>query len=205
MSLPKTKWGNCSQCTATKTAVVKVGKELFCLFCHSNNKTIKQVEKSKDRDKLRRIGSSLKSLPQNKELARQHEDKSQKLQLADKLFGDYIKNRDKDKNGQAICPCCDKIVIVEIDGKFNPDCNVMHFIDRDVYLLRFDEDNAAVGHSWCNKNQHYNPKGIEYQKFKGYLIDKIGEDAVSEMEVAHRKINRIELSQLKNIIEHYGG
>ncbi len=68
MSLPKSKWGNCSQCSATNTAVVKVKKDLFCLFCHNNNKSKQQLQRSKDRDTLRGIGAALKSLPQNKEL-----------------------------------------------------------------------------------------------------------------------------------------
>jgi len=129
--------------------------------------------------------------------------KSELLQEADRLFANFIKNRDKDKNGQATCPCCGKDVLVEVNGKFNPDCNILHFVDRDVYSLRFDEDNAAAGHSWCNRNQHFSPKGIEYQNFRNHLVSKFGEAAIAEMEVQHRKINRIEESQLKTIIEHY--
>lgn len=146
--------------------------------------------------------SKIAKLPESK-APKDYKSKSQLLKDADRLFGDFIKNRDKDKNSQAKCPCCGKDVLVEVNGKFNPDCNVMHFIDRDVYLLRFDEDAAATGHSWCNRNQHFNPSGIEYQNFKQHLIDKFGEQAVAEMEVAKRKINKITEQQLKNIIEHY--
>jgi len=68
MSIPKSKFGNCSQCGEKNTACVKVAKDLFCLSCHRNNKGEQQVQRSKERDALRGIGAALKSLPQNKEL-----------------------------------------------------------------------------------------------------------------------------------------
>ena len=68
MSIPKYKFGNCCQCPATNTAVVKVKKDTYCLSCHKNNKGKEQIQRSKERDALRGIGAVLKSLPQNKEL-----------------------------------------------------------------------------------------------------------------------------------------
>lgn len=68
MSIPKHKFGNCSQCGDKNTACVKVAKDLFCLSCHKNNKGKEQIQRSKQRDALRGIGAALKSLPQNKEL-----------------------------------------------------------------------------------------------------------------------------------------
>ena len=44
--LPKCKVGNCSQCELENTNCVKVGKELFCLSCHRQNKANSQMEKS---------------------------------------------------------------------------------------------------------------------------------------------------------------
>jgi hypothetical protein len=43
--LPKCKVGNCSQCELENTNCVKVGKELFCLSCHRQNKANSQMEK----------------------------------------------------------------------------------------------------------------------------------------------------------------
>lgn len=43
--IPKCKIGNCSQCELTNTNCVKVGKQLFCLKCHRNNKSKKQISK----------------------------------------------------------------------------------------------------------------------------------------------------------------
>jgi len=201
--IPVSKFGNCSRCPTTNTQVRKRGKNLLCLSCCRTEDIEKQMGKQKEKQALQRSLSQLKSLPENKEAVHKEQSKSEMLLIADKLFGDFIKRRDADKNGQANCPCCHKDVLVIVNGKFNPDCNVMHFIDRDVYSLRYDEDAAAAGHSWCNKNQHYNPRGVEYQNFKNHLIEKFGEVAVAEMELEHRKINKIEKSQLKNIIEHY--
>lgn len=44
--LPKCKVGNCSQCELENTNCVKVGKDLFCLSCHRQNKANSQMEKS---------------------------------------------------------------------------------------------------------------------------------------------------------------
>jgi len=201
--IANSKQGDCSRCDSKNTPCRKRGKNLLCLSCCRTEDVEKQLAKQKDKAKLQRTLSSLKSIPENIEAVRVEKGKSELLAQADKLFGDYIKNRDKDKNGQAKCPCCGKDVLVEVNGKFNPDCNVMHFIDRDVYSLRYDEDFAAAGHSWCNRNQHYKPNGVEYQNFKKHLVDKLGADAVHEAEVAKRKINKISAEQLKVVIELY--
>lgn len=201
--LPPYKFGLCSQCGTNNTPCVKVGKELFCLKCNNDNKTKIQIKKASDKRKLQTTLSKLSKTTENKELVKKAQNKSELLRIADKLFGDFIKNKDKDKNGQAKCPCCGNDVLVEINGKSNPDCNIMHFIDRGVYSLRYDEDNAAAGHSWCNRRQHFFPTGIEYQQFKNHLIEKLGEEVVAEMEIAHRKINKLDTNQLKVIIELY--
>ncbi|MBM6707113.1 hypothetical protein H6A68_08725, partial [Bifidobacterium pullorum subsp. saeculare] len=64
----------------------------------------------------------------------------------------------------------------------------LHFIKREVYSLRHDEDNAAAGCCYCNLDMNLNPTGKAYQTYKGYLIMELGEQAVEEMEVAHRAI-----------------
>ena len=61
--IPQSKFGNCSQCGDTDVACVKVGKELFCRGkCHKNNKTLQQLEKSKQKQSLqiglRKLGNS---------------------------------------------------------------------------------------------------------------------------------------------------
>lgn len=176
-------------------------------YQHITDEVRERLEsKFKKKKALARERGAIKDLAggdDNKIMAKGFKSKSELLREADRVFANYIKRRDTDKDGRVFCPCC--------NGTFNatdmqfglPVINCMHFIDRDVYLLRFDEDAAHAGHAWCNKNQHYAPYENEYQNFKKFLIGKFGETAVAEMELAKRKINRIEESQLKVIIEHY--
>lgn len=146
--------------------------------------------------------SSLRKLMREDEGVREGskkvERKSDLLKEADRLFADYIKARDTGKDGRIYCPCCK-----EYFRASDYEVNCMHFIDRDIYSLRYDEDAAHAGHAWCNKNQHYEPSGKEYQNFKTFLIEKFGEQAVAEMELAKRKINKITEEQLRTVIEHY--
>ena len=53
--LPKTKWGNCSQCSNTDCAVSKVGKVLFCMNCHKSNKAKAQMQKAKLKSNTRSL------------------------------------------------------------------------------------------------------------------------------------------------------
>lgn len=149
--------------------------------------------------------SSLKKLPENKEAAKKYDDKSSMLKIADGLVSEFVRRRDCDGNGNVICPCCHKTFNLEdktADGKI---IVALHFVDRDVYNLRFDESrNIRAGCCYCNLKQHLNPKGQEYKNFRELLVEELGEEEVAEMELEHRKINKITLEQLKNIIEHYG-
>lgn len=133
--------------------------------------------------------------------------------VADKVFGDWIKNRDKfqyfdevqEKEVDAVkCPCC--------NGTFNLDAkddngdtvvNAMHFINRTVYSLRYDERNVWSGCCYCNSKQHQNPTGKQYQKFKDFLTLKLGIGVVWQMGGARRNINKLSEGDLRDIIEKY--
>lgn len=145
--------------------------------------------------------------------------KSELLRLADRAFSDFIKNRDV-KDGKFTCPCCNKTyfakameeeeisdedvdVLNGVDSEGKRLICTMHFVDRDIYSLRFDEDNAAAGCSYCNLRMHLHPKDVEYQNFRKHLVGKFGEQSVAEMELQKRKINKLEITMLKNVIEHY--
>lgn len=200
--IPKFKFGSC-ECGAVNVQGRKVGKTFYCRPCYTKNKTHEQIGKAIERDKRRtaatNAASKLSKLPPEAKAPKGYKSKSELLRDADRVFSDYIKARDIGvKSGTAYCPCCDKV----FDSR-GVDVNCMHFVDRDVYSLRFDEINAHIGHASCNRNQHYNPKGIEYQNFRNYLVKQIGEEEVIIMEIEHRKINKITEQQLKNIIEHY--
>lgn len=56
-TLNRTKFGDCSnhECGRKNTEVVKVGKELFCLYCRNNQKAKVQLAKSIERNKVRSL------------------------------------------------------------------------------------------------------------------------------------------------------
>lgn len=211
--LAATKFGDCSQCGATQTPVIKVAKSLYCVSCHKNNKTKVQIDKAQAKQKVQRSLSSLKGTDENKELVEKEQSKSELMKEADKLFSEFIKNRDKfavfdEDKGEVIekitCPCCHNAY--SLDCKTAGDKNVvnaLHFVDRDVYSLRYDEENVHAGCCYCNLKQHLNSKGQEYKNYRQFLVNKFGEGHVAEMEVAHRRINRLDTQQLKTVIELY--
>ncbi|MBK7377327.1 MAG: recombination protein NinG [Chitinophagaceae bacterium] len=140
----------------------------------------------------------------NREMVKATQSKSELLREADKAFGDAIKRRDADKNGDVVCPCCNKKYNVkQVDKEGKAVVQPLHFIDRGVYSLRWDEDNVHAGCSYCNLSQFLNPKGKEHENYHKFLVDKVGEQWVVEMELAHRKINKITEQQLRTVIEHY--
>lgn len=65
----KTKYGDCSSCSAKDTYVVKVGRDLFCLDCRRRAKVKAQIEKAKNKaliNKLPRITDTGKELNDSK-------------------------------------------------------------------------------------------------------------------------------------------
>ncbi len=162
----------------------------------------KQIKPKEKRITKRSVANSIRGLidtPQNKE----NLSKSKLLKLADAAFARFVRTRDT-HNGKILCPCCKKEFDADsVDKDGVKIANCMHFINRNIYSYRFREDFAAAGHSTCNQKQHYAPTGIEYQNFKQHLINLLGEQEVAEAEIAHRKINKLEVTILKNVIEHY--
>jgi hypothetical protein len=47
------------------------------------------------------------------------------------------------------------------------------------------------------------PKGKAYQGYRKFLVDKIGEENVAEMELEERKINKLDKSLIQEIIFKY--
>jgi len=154
------------------------------------------VQKAMDKNKVQKSLSKLKGLPENRVAVRREQGKSELLAKADKLFGDYIKRRDSDKDGNIVCPCCNVKINVG-----NSQC--LHFVTRKDYNLRFEETNAKAGCSWCNLNMSLYPNGVAYQNYKDKLIKEVGKDEVRRMELSPRNINKMDTAQLKAVIEHY--
>ncbi len=163
------------------------------------------------------VGSKLRSgianTDTNRKMALEFKSKSELMIQADKVFGDWIKERDKksvfnEESGTEgyyiICPCCDKPYDMEEVGEDGRKVvQPLHFVSRGVYSLRFDADNVFAGDSYCNLRMHLSPKGREYHRYRKFLVNKFGEAAVKEMELKKRDINKLSFEQLKNVIEHY--
>lgn len=64
--LPTSKFGNCSRCPTKNTNVRKRGKDLVCIPCCQIEDNAKQIEKQKEKQKVQRLLSSVKSSPENK-------------------------------------------------------------------------------------------------------------------------------------------
>lgn len=131
-------------------------------------------------------------------------DKTKLLQMADKLFSDYIKMRDSNEQGFVTCVCCGlHFHLKDKDASGNYIVQTLHFIERGVYVLRHYEYNASAGCCYCNLQMHLNPHGKEYVAFRNKLVATIGEVKVSDMEAAKRGINKLTTEDLKSIIEKY--
>ena len=78
--LPKYKIADCNQCGDKDVPCVKVGKEHYCKFkCHKNNKAKVQIDKAKERDKVRSLGK-VQYVPEGTaELQRWFEDRHKEM------------------------------------------------------------------------------------------------------------------------------
>jgi len=123
------------------------------------------------------------------------------LQLADRVFSRWIKKRDTDKDGYCNCYICGiKYHIDDRDEDNMPILQPLHFVDRDVYSQRYNPFQVKTGCGFCNRKQHYDPTGTQYQIFKEKLIKELGEDEVAEIELSHRNINRVTHAYLHEIV-----
>lgn len=130
--------------------------------------------------------------------------KSNYLRLADIAFGNWIKKRDSDSNGNVDCICCGRTYNLKDKNESNEKViQALHFVPRGVYSLRFSEINVHAGCSFCNLLMHVFPDGHQYKVYKEYLINSVGEDVVREMEAEKRNINKITENDLKTIIKKY--
>jgi len=222
--LPKYKRGNCSQCSNKDVPCIKRKKELICVSCVRGIDSKSQIEKSNKKnnelqqsfnnlgkkEKRKRkasIKTSVRGLGNsavNIETVNKVMGKSELMREADRLFSLFIRNRDSDKEGWIVCPLCNKRYNVEQET-YSGDkvINCLHFLDRDIYAYRYDEQYAIAGCCYCNKHQHDFPKGQAYQAFRKLLVKKLGEQEVALAELAFRKVNKIEAQQLRNVIEYY--
>lgn len=129
---------------------------------------------------------------------------SELMKLADILFSRFIKKRDADSRGSVTCPCCGgsfNLKEKNQSGEYVVQC--LHFVKRGVIQLRYSCNNAHAGCSRCNSDMFNNPDGLAYRRFRGFLVDAVGEDKVQEMEDEKNKIGKVSSSLLNEIIEKY--
>lgn len=191
-------------CAATNCSYPVFGK----CYCKSHQYLRQDFDKrsimQKGLAKAKKAIVQLKNLPENKNAVKVQDDKSAMLKVADGLVSEFVRRRDCDSQGNVVCPCCNKVYNLEDKTADSKVVVALHFIDRGIYNLRFDESrNIRAGCCFCNLRQHLNPRGAEYKNFREILVSELGENEVAEMEIEHRKINRITLEQLKVVIEHY--
>ena len=97
-----------------------------------------QKERAKKKNASIKAGRALRVLAVtddgNREMAEKHKTKSELLREADRLFSQFIRNRDADKNGNIQCVGCGKVYNLEqVDKEGKKIVQPLHFIDRCVY------------------------------------------------------------------------
>ena len=165
-------------------------------FIHHFPGEIKK-QRTNNRAQLSRLSRQIQALTREK-------TKSDYLKIADIAFGNWIKKRDADSQGNITCVCCSRTVNVKDktpSGDYIVQC--MHFVPRGTYSLRFNEINCHAGCCNCNLDMHLHPEGLAYKRYRQFLVDAVGEDEVKRMEEEKHKINKLTETDLITIIDKY--
>jgi len=173
--IPKSKFGDCTECGNKNTNCVKVGKYLYCLDCRNTAKRKQQIQKSEIKNKLRKM-MSLGGIAEKQSL----------IYDLDFTFSRYIRIRESNKNGMCECYTCGKI-----DHWKYLQCG--HYIKRSETLLRWVSRNARPQCINCYCNLHGNMD--EYTKRLELEHPGITEQLKEESRDVH-KYSRDELKQL---------
>jgi hypothetical protein len=121
------------------------------------------------------------------------------VSLAQAAFNAYIRYRDKDLP----CICCGEWP--KVMGKYGGDFDAGHFLTVGAYPeLRFTENNCHKQLKSCNAGSgKFSHKGKTVSEgYRERLIEKIGIDAVEELEGSH-KAAKWTIDDLKAIITEY--
>jgi hypothetical protein len=114
--------------------------------------------------------------------------KSDYLNILQKVFNTYIRQRDKGKP----CISCDKKLI-------GNDVNASHFFSVGAYPnLRFNEDNVHSSCISCNQHKHGNQKEYDLR-----LPNRIGIERYNKLLEDRNKPLKINIDEIKELIYIY--
>lgn len=184
--IPKTKFGNCSDCGKRDTNVVKVGKLLYCISCRNAQKAEQYMKNATDRAK------------KNKENGEY--DRQALIHDLDFVFSRYIRTREATPKGFVSCYTCGKI-----DLWNNMQCG--HFVKRGETLLRWDTRNAKTQCPECNVSLYGNMEIYEKklnEEFPG-LPEQLREESREPYKYSREELkellielrSRLKMSKLK--------
>lgn len=173
--IPRSKFGDCSECGAKNTNVVKVKKDLFCLECNTNAKRKQYISRAENKVKAR------------EDMA---DDRQSLIHDLDFTFSRYIRIREANANGIAECYTCGK---TEHWTKLQ--CG--HYIKRSDTLLRWDSRNARTQCVECNCNKHGN-----VEKYTENLeLEQPG--LPEQLREESREVNKYGREELKQLLIDY--
>lgn len=109
----------------------------------------------------------------------------------DRIFSEFIRRRDADKDGYVRCYCCGKILHWKQSQN-------MHFIPRQHMATRFDEVNCHAG---CVKCNYYDNGNIE--QYTIHLKRDFGDDIVERLTLKKNIGRKISEFEYKELIKYY--
>ena len=113
------------------------------------------------------------------------------IRKIDKVFSEYIRKRDSNKDVYGLCCTCAKKIHYK-------DAHAGHFMSRRHYATRWDEENVALQCAGCNTF-----RGGEQYKFALYLNDKYKCDKATELLVKSRESIKLSILDLEKIYLHF--
>jgi len=130
--IPRTKFGDCCNCPAENTEVIKVDVRQLCIKCRNKEKLKKMIDKSE----LKRISDKYRF-----KLDKEHTGLIEDL---DDVVSKYVRLKDSNNIGWVKCYTCD-----EKQSWKSMDCG--HFISRKHMGLRWDLRNLRPQCKFCNQ------------------------------------------------------
>jgi len=134
--IPKSKFGDCSECGDKDVNCVKVGKLLYCIQCNNSKKQKKYIENASIKNKVRAAFGC-------------DNERQNLIDDLDTTFSRYIRIREANNKGITECYTCGRR-----DHWKYLQCG--HYIKRSETLLRWDSRNGKPQCIECNCNMHGN-------------------------------------------------